>query len=446
MKVNRKFLFFPALAVGVVVLVLAINLRPDLPTNPATDRARLVDTMPLELKSMAPVAIGYGKVTPKFEWKAIAEVTGKVVYRHPNLEKGQVLPKDTEIIRIDPLDYELKLTQTQADLKSSQTQLAKLSLEERNLQQTLGIEQNRLSLSKQELGRIENLRKKGLSSQSDVDQQTQSYLSQQKLVQDMKNQLQLFPDEQKVAQAVVRVNQSKVQEAQRSLDKTSIRLPRSLRIASVDIEINQVVNLQQTMVVGHGMDVMEVEAQLSIHDMHTLASSVGSFTRDDAGIPKPDMAFINAEIELNSGNLKAIWPAKVARISETVDVNQATAGVILEATQNYADLTPESLPPLVNGMFVQATIEGQQQPSWVIPERALHGNRIYLMSPESRLEIRTIEVLYRRDNQVVINGDIEQGVRLVLNDLLPAIDGMMLREATVNSVNSTGANQVGDES
>lgn len=446
MNVNRKFLFFPALAVGVVVLVLAINLRPDLPTNPATDRARLVDTMPLELKSMAPIAIGYGKVTPKFEWKAIAEVTGKVVFRHPRLEKGQVLPEGTEILKIDPLDYELKLTQAQADLKSSQTQLAKLSLEERNLQQTLGIEQNRLSLSKQELGRIENLRKKGLSSQSDVDQQTQSYLSQQKLVQDMKNQLQLFPDEQKVAQAVVRVNQSKVQEAQRSLDKTSIRLPRSLRIASVDTEINQVVNLQQTMVVGHGMDVMEVEAQLSIHDMHTLASSVGSFTRDDAGIPKPDMAFINAEIELNSGNLKAIWPAKVARISETVDVNQATAGVILEATQNYADLTPESLPPLVNGMFVQATIEGQQQPSWVIPERALHGNRIYLMSPESRLEIRTIEVLYRRDNQVVINGDIEQGERLILNDLLPAIDGMMLREATVNSLNSTGANQVGDES
>ena len=67
-------------------------------------------------------------MTPKFEWKAIAEVTGKVVYRHPNLEKGQVLPKDTEIIRIDPLDYELKLTQAQADLKSSQTQLAKLSV------------------------------------------------------------------------------------------------------------------------------------------------------------------------------------------------------------------------------------------------------------------------------------------------------------------------------
>ena len=98
------------------------------------------------------------------------------------------------------------------------------------------------------------------------------------------------------------------------------------------------------------------------------------------------------------------------------------------------------------GCLCKRPLKVSSKPSWVIPERALHGNRIYLMSPESRLEIRTIEVLYRRDNQVVINGDIEQGERLVLNDLLPAIDGMMLREATVNSVNSTGANQVGDES
>lgn len=447
MRINRKYLFFPALAVGIIILISAINLRPDLPVKPAIDRARLVETMPLELQSMAPMAIGFGKVTPKFEWKAIAEVTGKVVYRHPNLEKGQTLEKGTEILRIDPLDYELKLTQSQVELASSQTQLAKLSLEKRNLQQTIGIEENRLALTKKELGRIENLRKKGLSSQSDVDQQTQNYLSQQKLVQDMQNQLQLFPDEQKVAQAVVRVNQSKVQEAQRSLDKTSIRLPRALRISSVDIETNQVVNLQQTMVVAHGIDVMEVEAQLSIHDMHTLASSVGKFSRNEAGIPQPDTAFINAEIELNSGNLKAVWPAKVVRISETVDVNQATAGVILEATQNYAELTPESVPPLVNGMFVQASIEGQAQPSWVIPERALHGSKIYIANRDSRLEIRSVEVLYRRDNQVIIEGEIEQGEHLILNDLLPAIEGMKLREAKRNlnsSVNNAETSMVGD--
>ncbi|EEX94196.1 hypothetical protein VIOR3934_15091 [Vibrio orientalis CIP 102891 = ATCC 33934] len=430
MKINKKLLFFPALAVGIVTLIIAVKLKPDLPVKPAGDRARLVDTIPLELKAMAPLAIGFGKVTPKVEWSAISEVTGKIVYRHPLLEKGQILKAGTEILRIDPLDYELKLVQAQADLKSAQTSLAKLTQEESNLKETLKIEKNRLVIANKELERKQNLRKKGLTSQSDVDQQTQSALSQRKVVLDIENQIGLMPDEKRVAEALVKVNTSKVDEAQRSLEKTIITLPYDLRIADVQIEQNQVVNLQQTMVTGHGMDVMEVEAQLSIHDMQTLASSLGEFARDETGIPQPNKSSIQASIELSSGNLKASWPAKVSRISETVDPNQATAGVILEIEQDYRSLNPTSVPPLVNGMFVRASIEGQANPSWVVPERALHGNKIYLMASDNTLAIKTVDVEYRRDNQVVIDGELNQGDKLILNDLLPAIDGMLLKEAS----------------
>lgn len=436
MKINKKLLFFPALAVGVITLVVAVKMKPDLPVKPAGDRARLVETTTLELRAMAPQAIGFGKIAPKLEWKAIAEVTGKIVYRHPKLEKGQVLQAGTEILRIDPLDYELKLVQAQADLKSAQTSLAKLNQEEDNLKQTLKIERNRLEIANKELQRKQNLRKKGLTSQSDVDQQEQSALSQRKLVLDIENQIGLMPDEKRVAEALVKVNASKVDEAQRSLEKTIITLPYDLRISSVEVEQNQVVNLQQTMVTAHGMGVMEVEAQLSIHDMQTLASSLGEFGRDADGIPQPDMTFINASIELSSGNLKATWPAKVARISETVDPNQATAGVILEIEQDYRSLNPTSAPPLVNGMFVRATIEGQANPSWVIPERALHGDKIYLMSQDNKLEIHPVSVLYRRDNQVVIDGDLNQGDQLIINDLLPAIEGMLLKKANTNAQES----------
>ncbi len=425
---KRKLLFFPAFAVGVLLLVLAVNLRPTPPTKPAASRARLVEVMPLELKAIAPVAIGFGKVEPKLEWKAISEVTGKVVYRHPHLEKGRTLPAGTEILRIDPLDYELKLAQTQADLTSSMVQLSKIDLEKNNLQSTVKIESNRLAISKNELERQQNLRKKGLASQSDLDQQNQSYLSQQKLVLDMKNQLTLFPDERKVANAQVKMNQARVQEAQRSLEKTSITLPADLRISEVDVEQNQVVNMQQTMVVGHGLDVMEVEAQISLHDMRTLIASLDTFKSEEHGLPALKVESIKANIELSSGSLKAEWPAKVARISETVDLNQATVGVILEVGQDYNNIEPETAPPLINGMFVKAEVEGQQNPSWVVPERALHGNKIYLMNSEDRLTIETVEVLYRRDNQVVIDGNLEQGSRLILNDLLPAIDGMLLKE------------------
>ncbi len=183
------------------------------------------------------------------------------------------------------------------------------------------------------------------------------------------------------------------------------------------------------MVIAHGIDVMEVEAQLSIHDMRTLASSLGEVNRSISGIPQPDMTFIDATIEFSSGNTKASWPAKVSRISETVDPNQATVGVILEIQQDYRQINPSSQPPLVNGMFVRAIIEGQPNPGWVIPERALHGDKIYLMDDDNKLVIQSVLVLYRRDNQVVIEGDLEQGQKLILNDLLPAINGMLLKEA-----------------
>ncbi|UPR52495.1 HlyD family secretion protein [Vibrio cyclitrophicus] len=429
MKINKKLLFFPALAVGVIGLVAAINLKPDLPTKPAEDRARLVDTVSLEQQMIAPLAVGFGKVVPKVEWKAIAEVTGQIVYRHSDLEKGQVIPAGTEVLKIDPLDYELKLVQAEADLKSSQTSLAKLNQEEDNLNQTLKIEKNRLVISNKELQRKQDLRKKGLTSQSDVDLQQQSALSQQKLVLDIANQITLMPDEKRVAEAVIKVNVSKVKEAQRSLDKTTITLPRAMRIAQVDIEQNQVVNLQQEMFVAHGINIMEVEAQLSIHDMQTLASSFTQFPRDAAGIPTPDQAPIKASVQLNSGSLNLSWPAKVARISETVDENQATAGIILEIAQDYSQLQPSNATPLVNGMFVKAEIEGVANLSWVLPERALHGDKIYLMDDNSRLKMVNVEVLYRRDNQVVVNGELQTGDKLVLNDLLPAIEGMLLKES-----------------
>ncbi|MGL6262002.1 efflux RND transporter periplasmic adaptor subunit [Vibrio sp. WXL210] len=428
MKLNRKLLFFPALAVGILVLVVAIKMRPDLPSRPAGERAKLVDTTPLYLKAIAPEVIGFGHVRPKTEWKAIAEVSGKVVFRHPDLEKGQVLPAGTEVLRIDPLDYELKLAQAQADLASSQTSLEKLNQQQRNLEQSQAIEKNRLEITRLELERKRNLKQRGLTSESDVDQQQQNVLSQQKLLQDIENQIALLPDERRVAQAVVKVSQSKLEEAQRALSRTKIILPQDLRIAEVEIEQDQVVNLQQTMFVAHGIDVMEVEAQLSIHDVQVVISSLGQFERSGAGIPQSDGTDIRAHISLNSGALSAQWPTTVARLSESVDSSQATVGVILEVEQDLSSLTPDSVPALANGMFVRATIEGQENPSWVIPERALHGDRIYIMNDEDRLDIRPATVLYRRNNQVVIEAELTQGEKLILNDLLPAIDGMLVRE------------------
>ena len=84
-------------------------------------------------------------------------------------------------------------------------------------------------------------------------------------------------------------------------------------------------------------------------------------------------------------------------------------------------------------MFVKAEIEGVANPSWVIPERALHGDTVYMFGQDNRLKMQSVSVIYRRDNTVVVEGDFDQGDKLILNDILPAIDGMLLREATLKN-------------
>lgn len=437
MKINRKLLLVPAMLLGIAVLIMAIQLRPSPSLKPAVNRERAVDVISLRQQPLAPVVSGFGRVKPKVEWQAIAQVTGKVVYRHPDLEKGRVLDAGTVIIKIDPLDYELTLAQAEADISSSQAQLAKLDQEQQNLQATLNIERNRLAISKKEVTRKDELRRKGLISQSELDLEKQSYLVNKITVQDIENLLIVLPNERKVTQAQLQINQSRQAEARRLLEKTIIILPIDVRISNVDIEQDQVVNLQQSMLVAYGLDKVEIDAQVALHDMQVLASSLTKYTAHADGRPRADQLELTASIQLSSGHFMKQWPASVTRISDTVNANQATVGVILEVAQDYSQLSPETAPPLVNGMFVEARIEGQSNDHWVIPERALHGNQVYLVENNKNngivvLKILPVNVLFRRDGVVAISGELADQQQLILNDLLPAVSGMALKVVSLN--------------
>lgn len=426
-KNNPKLLFIPALLIGTLILLLSIALKPKLAIAPAGDNARVVDVMQLQHSDVAPQVIGFGQVRPKQQWSAIAEVTGEILYKAPQLAKGEFIKTGTELLRIDPLKYELALAQAQADLNSNQLQLAKLKQEQSNLAKNLEIEQSRLVLQQKENKRLGKLTKQGMLPQSDFDTQRIQLLTQEKVVQEISQQLALFENEKSVAIAKINLSKASVAEANRSIAKTVIKAPRNIKVAQVDVEQNQVVNLNQVMLVGHALEVMEVEAQIAIHDMHTLVSSM----RRCEGCPVTPELFnnIHASIELNSGEMNQVWTASVRRISETIDLNQATVGVILEIAQDPSKLRP-GRPPLLNGMFIKATLKGQTSPQLSVPEKALHTNRIYLIDVNNKLKIAPIKVLYRIEATAVIqtiDGDaIKEGDRLVLNDLLPAIEGMSL--------------------
>ncbi len=443
MNIAKKLLIIPAVLIGVVILVLAVKSRPTPSLNPAVNKGRLVEVIEMKPIALAPEVVGYGRVTPKVEWQGIAEVSGRVVYRSPELERGRVVDAGTVLLRIDPLDYELKLAQAEADLRSAQAQLTKLTQEEKNAKTQLGLEKQRLAISQQELKRKLDLREKGLISQSDADNEQQSVLASQRTVQDLESTLFVLPDERKVLQAQVSVNESRVDEAKRSLAKTEVILPIDARIADVDVELDQVVNLQQVMMVGHGIEAVEIDAQIAIHDMAILSGSYDQYSAHSDGQPRGDTLDLGATIQLSSGNQQYFWDAEVSRISDSVNQSQATIGIILNVEQDYRQIDPTQAPPLVNGMFVEAKLTGRQQPHLVVPERAIHGDSVYLYR-DGKLHIQTVMVKFRQNGMVAVEGEITEGDLLVVNDLLPAVEGMALLLHTMPAAGDEGRARLED--
>ena len=152
---------------------------------------------------------------------------------------------------------------------------------------------------------------------------------------------------------------------------------------------------------------------------------------------------LRSVVRLKEGALQADWQARFARISDTLDPKTRTIGVIVEVDDPYAKVQPGIRPPLFKGLFVQVDLYGRARPdSLVIPRLALTDGldedcitrdsgcggkaRIYIVDKENRLEIREVKVGMIQDEYVVIEEGLAAGERLVVSDLLPAIQGMLL--------------------
>jgi multidrug efflux pump subunit AcrA (membrane-fusion protein) len=428
---NKKRFVFPGIILGALVLFVAITLKPSPKLQENYDKARLVDVMVLTKQNSAPQIIGYGRVSPKNTWQGIAEVKGKIIYRHPDLESGRLIPKGTLVLKIDPLEYQLKIAQAEANLNSSKVQLGRIDQEEQNINASLSIEQQKLTLTGQEYKRKSSLKQKNLISNSDLENEKKLFLAQRNLIQELTSRLELLPDDKKVIQAQISVNQALLADTHRQLENTRFTLPFDARIANVNIEQAQAVSVGAILFEAYQPGIMEIKAEMSLQDADTLRDSIPpSFNAQLASIEKLNF---NASVELLIGDSTHRWPAKLTRIAEKINPDQATLGFYLEVKQDVKKLELSNTP-LTKGMFVTAKVRGVGSLHFVVPEKALHGEHIYIMDEQNKLQIKPVTIIFRNAQGVAISGEIKAFDQLILNDLIPAIAGMSLKTYETDSM------------
>jgi hypothetical protein len=119
-KRRRRWRILPPIALGIGVIVLMAQGRQAPEPAEVGEGVRPVHVLEARALSLRPAAEGHGPVRPARVWMAVAEVSRRIVEIHPRLREGGILPAGTELLCIDPIDYEPALAEVQAELAATE--------------------------------------------------------------------------------------------------------------------------------------------------------------------------------------------------------------------------------------------------------------------------------------------------------------------------------------
>ncbi len=425
----KRLLIFPAILVGIAVAVALVKNSSKPVRIEVAEKATAVRMISVPEATVAPRLMTTGNVKPSRVWSSIAQVSGKVISLHPRLKQGALIKQGEELLKIDPRDYELAVTQAETGLESIRVQLAQIDVLEANAEALLVIEKEALKLAKSELKRKEAMRKQRSISQSELGKEQRSLLTQQKSVQSLINSIKLYPIDRRRLTAELEKQQAQLANAKLNLERTTILMPFNGRIAEVKVELQQFVGLGSLMIVADGIDRAEIAVQVPMERLGELIISdavVDPIAAENIELGK--LLGLSARVLLQQNEHLIEWPAKVARLSDALDPRTRTVGVIVEVDKPYAQVQPGERPPLVKGLFVDVELSGELQKNRiVIPLSALHGHQVFLVNQAQRLERRTITISSKGVNYAIISDGLKSGEAVITSDLNAPIEGMLLR-------------------
>jgi multidrug efflux pump subunit AcrA (membrane-fusion protein) len=426
----KRLLFIIPVIIAVAIVVMLVKSRKGPERLAAEERAQTVRVIKLVTTDVTPRAIGYGYVKPGQVWQAVAEVSGKIVEVSPAFKTGNFAKAGSVLVRIDPAAYKLAVAQMEANIEEMQAQIDQLNSQAKNLQTSLEIEKAALKLNKTNMERNKSALADNSVSYLQYEQTQLSYQAQLAKVQNLENELNLIPSNKKALEAGLAMNRAKLEDAHLNLKNTDITVPFNSRITGTSAEIGQFVQKGQTIATADGTGIAEIAAQIPMNKMANLLRSV---ERKPMATTDRDMEMITkrfglqVKVRLPDENFKAEWEARFARADAAIDAQTRTFGAIVAVDDPYKKIITGVRPPLVRNMYCEVEISGRIIPDTiVIPRAAIHDEFVFLVNSESRLERRKVIVDFPQTDFYVIKQGLKPEEMLVVSDLVPAIEGMLL--------------------
>lgn len=318
---------------------------------------------------------GQGTVRPLRNAQLVAQVSGKILYTSPALVNGGAFQTGEELLRIDPIDYELAVTLAAARVGDAEAEYA--------------------------------------LAQEESDAAVQEWRELNPGV-DPPKMVARMP-QLSAARAKLEAERADFRKARLQLERTRLKAPFDGVVSEEMVDIGQYVTPGQRVASLYGTDAAEIVVPLESE--HLQWFHVPGFTSGDG---EGARAVVRVAI---AGGVRE-WPGRVMRAEGRIDEKTRLVNVVVRVDDPYS-----RRPPLVAGLFASITIEGLKlEKAALLPRAALRPeDRIWVVDDDQRLQFREVNVARISKEGVLIDAGLVSGERVVVSQIKAVTNGMMVR-------------------
>lgn len=368
------------IAAGIAGARFLIATKPKVNRRPPEKMAPLVRTEALQPETYTFSIPAMGTVIPATEISLEVPVSGEVIYLHPELTEGGMLPKGTKILQIDPKDYEVAVQQKRRALSDAEY--------------ALKIEQGH----------------------QDVARQEWSLLYGNQAIEKGESDLALRKPHLEKVQVEIETARAELEQAKTNLKKTTVSAPFNALVLNSYVDLGSQVSSQEKLADLVGIDAYWIQVSLPIDNLKWIQVPAGS---QDEGS--------GVKVYYRGDYVK---DGRVIRLLPDLSKEGRMARVLIEVDDPLELREKESRQPmLLLGEYVRVSIKGEDlQDVFRVPRSALHNDReIWIAGSENKLEIRPVKTIWRDEETVVVQDGFKPGELLVISDIAAPVAGMDLR-------------------
>jgi len=395
---NKKLKFFLPIiiiSVGLIGAFVMIKSRPKVQAKPVTFPAPLVRASIVRLQDFQLAVKSQGTVSPRTESELFSQVSGQVIEVFPQFAPGGFFEKGEILLKVDPLDYELALSRWKAQVAQAKLRLAQ--------------EEEEASIAQEEWKRL------GKKEQA--------------------NPLVLREPQLAEAKASLEGAQASLKQAELNLQRTQIRAPFDGRVRTKKVDLGQYISPGAALATVYAVDYAEVRLPVPDNEMGYLDCCLDYRSKNPATLN------IDVTLKANYAGRDYRWSGKIVRVEGEIDPLSHMITLVARVEDPYGRDQRSDRPPLAVGLFVEAEIKGKLvRDVVVIPRSALRGTESVLeIDDENKLHFRTVDVLRKDSETVVISSGLEQGERICISPLEAVVEGMKVRVLNEDESNASSS-------